>query len=143
MNHPRKQFCLLSAWLLTLFALLVTLYSSEFLNFPVCHLCWYQRICLYPLTVVLGIACFRDDLEIAIYTIPMAMLGGVFALYQYLEQMIPGFAPINLCTKGPDCSQIHLQLFGFVTFPLLSLLACMLLTTLLFCSYQRRQPAQQ
>jgi len=126
-----KRTTLFLAWLIALISMIVTLYGSEIANLPVCHLCWYQRICVYPLVIILGIATFRDDFGAAIYGIVLAALGAFFAIYQYLEQMIPGFAPINVCTAGPDCSEIHFQLLGFITFPFLSLLACLAIIILL------------
>ena len=129
-----KRTCLLLAWLITLAALIVTLYASEILKFAVCHLCWYQRICIYPLTIILAIAAFRDDFRIWVYALPLTLLGGLFAFYQYLQQMIPGFAPIELCGTGPTCSATHIQWFGFVTYPFLSMVACVAIGVLLVMS---------
>lgn len=132
-----KRLSLLLAWLIALTALIITLYSSEIKNLPVCHLCWYQRIGMYPLTVLLAIALFRDDLSIYIYAIPLALITAVFAFYQYLLQMFPKFAPISFCTAGPSCSDIHLQLFGFITFPFLSFIAAFAIIILLVISKHR------
>ena len=126
-----RQWTLFIAWLIALLSLLVTLYASDVLAIPICHLCWYQRICIYPLVVILGIATFRNDGNIAIYAIPLAALGLVFAAYQYLQQMIPNFAPINVCGTGADCSAVHLKLLGFITYPFLSILACVSIIILL------------
>ncbi len=115
-----KKYALYIAWLNSLLGTLLSLFLSEMLNWPICALCWYQRICLYPLAIILGIACFRSDNRIAIYTLPLAILGIVFAVYQYLEQMIPGFAPINVCGTGPSCSTIEVIWLGFITLPLIS-----------------------
>lgn len=118
------KFSLFIAWLIALVATLVTLYASEIQLLPVCHLCWYQRICIFPLVILLGIAVYRDDRRIGIYTIPLVCVGAFFALYQYLLQLFPGFGPIEFCTMGADCSHIHLKLLGFITYPLLSLIGC-------------------
>lgn len=116
-----KKYGLYFAWLISLISSLSALYASEILQWAVCNLCWYQRICMFPLTIVLGMACFRDDHNIARYALPLTILGALFALYQYLEQIIPGFAPINVCGLGPSCADDHLRLFGFITFAFLSL----------------------
>lgn len=126
-----QRVCLLVAWVISLVALLGTLYGSHVLGYPVCHLCWYQRIGLYPLVIILGIAIFRDDLRVGIYAIPLALIAAVFASYQYMMQMIPGFGPIELCSKGASCSDIHLKLFGFITYPFLSITASVLIILLL------------
>ncbi len=134
MSINTKRFALFLAWIISLSALLITLYSSEIQNIPVCHMCWYQRVMLYPLSIILGIAIFRDDLKIYIYAMPLAIFGALFALYQYIEQMFPKLAPISLCSTGPSCSDIHLQIFGFITFPLLSLMAAIMISLLLLLS---------
>lgn len=117
-----RQLTLFAAWIIALASLLITLFASEIMQTPVCYLCWYQRVCMYPLVIILGIAAFQNDRRGAIYAWPFTIIGACFALYQYLEQMIPGFAPINLCSaNGPSCSEINFILFGFITYPFLSL----------------------
>ncbi len=129
-----KKYGLYFAWLISLAGTLSALYAGEILQWPICNLCWYQRICLFPLTIILGIACFRDDHSIPTYTLPLSILGCVFALYQYLEQMIPGFAPINVCGLGPSCADDHLKLFGFITFALLGLFGFILTSICLYAT---------
>jgi len=115
-----RHYSLYFAWIIALIATMVSLYFSVVKHWPVCNLCWYQRVCIYPLVIVLGIAAYREDRGIVKYTMPLAILGFLFSFYQYLEQMIPGFAPINLCgVGGANCSHIHFQWIGFVTFPFL------------------------
>lgn len=139
MKHSSvRQWSLLLVWLIALSAFLIAQYSGDVLKIPVCHLCWYQRICIYPLVIIIGIAMFRNDGNIAMYTIPMTLLGAAFALFQYLEQMIPNFAPILVCTQGPSCSAVHLKLLGFITFPFASLVACILMSILLFIVHHTR-----
>ncbi|MCB1827805.1 MAG: disulfide bond formation protein B, partial [Coxiellaceae bacterium] len=110
LRSSTRQWALFLVWLIALAAMLTAQYSSDFLGLPVCHLCWYQRICIYPLVVIIGIAAFRNDGNIALYTMPMTLCGAAFALFQYLEQMIPDFAPILVCTQGPSCSMVHMKL---------------------------------
>lgn len=117
-----KKHALYCAWLLSLLGTLLSLFLSELLHWPICALCWYQRICLYPLVIILGMACFKNDNSISIYTLPVALLGVLFAGYQYLEQMIPGFSPIDVCGAGPSCSHIDWIWGGFLTLPLISML---------------------
>ena len=126
-QNPRSNTYLLAAWLLSLAAFCISLYSSEILKYQVCHLCWYQRICLYPLVVLLGMASFRNDTNIIPYALPLPVIGAFFGLYQYLQQMIPGFAPIEFCSTTAPCSAIHFKWLGFITFPLLGLITCVLL----------------
>ena len=134
-----KETCmhasLFLAWLIALIATLFSLYSSEVLGMTVCHLCWYQRICLYPLVWILGVAAFRGDAQVIPAVILSPILSFFLGSYQYLEQMIPGFSPIKLCTMDGDCSIIHFQWLGFITYPLLSVFASVLIALLLWVAY--------
>src|SRR3990167_8486844 len=119
-----RQYGLFIAWFIALIAMITTLITERVLQWSVCELCWYQRVTLYPLVVLLGIAAYRNDKHIIPYAMTLAAIGFVFALYQYLEQMIPGFSPINICTEALSCSTIHLQLLGFITLPFFSMAGC-------------------
>lgn len=124
-----------AAWLIALIATLLSLYSSEIAKMPVCTLCWWQRIFMFPLAIQLGIAFFRNDSSIKFYTLPIAILGALFALFHYLLQTIPSLILLAPCRADPcgvHCETIDWQLFGFITLPLLSLLAFLAITFLLF-----------
>lgn len=119
------------AWLIALIALISTLLAEYVMHWPVCPLCWYQRICIYPLVILLGIAAFRNERVAIPYMLPFPILGFLFAVYQYLEQMIPGFAPIDFCTQGISCATIHLHYLGFITIPFLSAMGCAMIFVLI------------
>lgn len=138
MKSSTQQFLLFFAWLIALTAMLSTLLMSELLRWPVCHLCWYQRIALYPLVILLGISAYRNEKIIIPYALPFPVIGLIFSVYQYLEQMMPGFTPIELCSKDIPCSVIHLKLAGFITIPLLSAIACAVLLALLVIVHRAR-----
>lgn len=124
MGKQLQPYYLFLAWLIALIAFGSSLFASEFLHWPVCNLCWYQRIAIYPLVVLLGIAAYRNDQHIIPYAKIFCVIGLCFALYQYAEQMIPGFAPIELCTQSIPCAETPIKWLGFVTMPLLSVVAC-------------------
>ncbi len=91
------------AWLVALVATLGSLYFSEVRGFRPCILCWYQRICMYPLSVLLGIAAFRNDFGVRRYVLPLAVIGVSIALFQNLETW--GFVPApQSCTADPSAS---------------------------------------
>jgi disulfide bond formation protein DsbB len=73
------------AWVVALIATLGSLYFSEVRNFVPCVLCWFQRIMMYPLALLLGIAAFRSDLAVRVYALPLAVIGWAVALTQNLE----------------------------------------------------------
>lgn len=88
------------AWVIALVATLGSLYFSEIKSFVPCVLCWYQRIFMYPLAVLLGVAAFRADLGIRAYALALAGLGWAVALYQNLE--VWGVVQsLKACSIGP------------------------------------------
>lgn len=136
----KKGHCLFLAWLIALAGTLGALYFSEVLKLGICVLCWYQRICLFPLAIQLGIAAFKQDSRIAIYALPLTIIGALIALYHYLIQMIPSLAPYTPCradASGVHCETIDWQLAGFITLPLLSFIAFLLITFLLVIYYRQ------
>lgn len=133
-----KKSAVYFAWLLAIFGVFLSLVLSNIYHWEICHLCWYQRACLYPLVIILGIACFRKDDTIGIYTLPITVIGFILSLYQYMEQMIPGFAPIDVCGSGPSCSNIHMLLFGFITLPFISMVGFAVISFLLFLGLKNK-----
>ncbi|MGM8216540.1 disulfide oxidoreductase [Bacillaceae bacterium W0354] len=118
-----QQFLLYVAWLVSVVATLGSLYFSEIKGFIPCELCWYQRILMYPLSLILGIATFQNDRSIKKYVLPIAIIGWCISLFHYLEQKVPGFAEIKPCANGVPCSAEYINWFGFITIPFLALIA--------------------
>ena len=96
-----------------------SLYFSEIGHLVPCTLCWYQRIAMYPLAIILGIAAWRDDLGIRPYAIALAGIGAVVAAYHIALQRLPGL-PSGACSLEAPCSAIELERFGFVTIPVMA-----------------------
>ncbi|MEI6327579.1 MAG: disulfide oxidoreductase [Candidatus Roizmanbacteria bacterium] len=111
------------AWIQAIVAMLGSLYFSDIRHYTPCVLCWYQRICMYPQVLILGIACFKKDINVLRYTIPLTMVGLVISLYHnliYYKIISEGFVP---CSAGASCTTKYFAYFGFVTIPLLSFIA--------------------
>lgn len=119
---------LYAAWLVAVVATLGSLYFSEVRLFVPCTLCWYQRILMYPLAVVLGIAAWRGDAGIVRYVLPLSTFGAIVAGYHLLEQKVPGFGFPEACRGGVPCNVAYIDWLGFVTIPTLSLVAFVLIT---------------
>ncbi|SFS64607.1 disulfide oxidoreductase [Marininema halotolerans] len=132
-----RQYSLYLAWLVALLALCGSLYFSEVAGFVPCKLCWVQRIFMYPLALILGIASYRGDRGIIAYTLPMSVLGGSVSLFHYLEQKVPGFASVAPCTQGVPCSSDYINWLGFITIPLLALVAFVMISILLWFGRER------
>jgi disulfide bond formation protein DsbB len=123
---------LLAAWFVVTAATLTSLFFSEVMEVPVCVLCWYQRIAMYPLALILAIGLFPYDPGVARYGVALSGAGWLVALYQVL--LVAGVIPEDLqpCVQGVPCSETHIALFGFLNIPTLSLLAFTLIGALLF-----------
>lgn len=131
-SRPFHWNLLFAAWLMACVATLGALFFSEVMQRTPCVLCWYQRIFMFPLVFVLGVGLLPFDPRSVRYALPLAVTGWGFALYHCLLYM--GFIPKSLqpCTQGLSCAEVKLELFSFVTIPLLSLLAFTLIIALLW-----------
>jgi disulfide bond formation protein DsbB len=105
-----------------------SLYFSEVRAFVPCVLCWWQRIAMYPLVVVLGVATFRQDRGAWVYALPLAVIGLGTSVYHYLIQKVPGLAPPAMCAVGVPCTAQYVNYFGFVTIPFMAGVAFLLIT---------------
>lgn len=134
-----REIGLYLAWLVTLVATGGSLYFSEVAGFVPCTLCWYQRILMYPQTIVLGIGAYRRDTDLVVYLLPVNLLGMGIALFHYLEQKVPGFGAPAVCRQGVPCSVEYINWLGFITIPLLSLTAFTLVALLLIGLWRSRE----
>lgn len=118
-----KKWGLLVIFLSSTASVLLTLLYSEVFGFVPCGLCWLQRVFLYPIAVISGIALFKKDTAINDYIIVLSIPGAIVALYQHYLQM-GGAALVNCpITAGADCAKRILFEFGYITFPLMSFTA--------------------
>ena len=133
----KGSFELYFAWLIACLALLGSLYFSEVQELQPCYLCWFERVCIYPLAIILGMALYRNFFAIIPYALPLAITGLIFAGYQVAIQEIPGWEPIDVCGAGPSCSSKTFIGLGPITLPMLSLGAFVLMTYLLIRAYRK------
>lgn len=128
---------LFMAWLMATAGTLGSLFFSEVLEYAPCVLCWYQRIMLYPLVITLGIGLFPLDKGAIKYSLPLAVVGWFIALYHNL--LYSGIIPesIQPCSEGVSCTETYIDLFGFLTIPMLSLIMFSVIIALLV-SLKRR-----
>ncbi len=118
------------AWLVALASLVGSLYYSEIVGYPPCSLCWYQRIAMYPLVIILAIAAWKRDTSVRRYVLPLLVLGGLVAAYQYVIGYTPDVEVLG-CSLDVSCTERHIWEFGFVDFPFMSLVAFSLIGTLM------------
>ena len=119
------------AWLIAAVATAGALFIGEVMGMTPCVLCWYQRIFMFPLALVLGIACFANDRRGAVYALPLALGGSVLAGCHTL--LVAGHIPKAWipCGAGVSCADQKLEILGGVQIPWLSLAAFLLIAVLL------------
>jgi disulfide bond formation protein DsbB len=144
-----KKFLLPYVWYVvmgvTVFSVILSLVYSEYFGFVPCSLCWLQRIAIYP-QALLSIMAFRlrDDVFYPLYGIGLSAFGAAVALYQYIYQMIPtekiasGMMPC-LADGSADCGDKVIDVFGFVTFPFLSLVTFLFLIVVYIAMRRNQQ----
>jgi disulfide bond formation protein DsbB len=123
------------AWIPALLAMIGSLYFSEIAHYAPCTLCWYQRIAMYPLVLLLGIAAWRRDLGIRRYAIPLAAIGAAISAYHYLLEWFPDL-DTGACTVGIPCTQVWFRQFGFISMPALALIAFLLIIAFLLLAHR-------
>jgi disulfide bond formation protein DsbB len=120
------------AWLVAALATLGSLYLSEIAGLIPCQLCWFQRIAMYPLILLLGIAAIRGDLYIAKrYFVWLPIVGAGISIYHYQLERFPSQPTLSCGLGEPSCAQAVLNDFGFVSIPFMALAAFLLIATLL------------
>jgi len=117
------------AWLVATVTTAGSLYFSEVAHYTPCKLCWYQRIAIYPLSIVLFVAAKRRDRAVAWYVVPVATVGALFAAYQSQLQAFPN-QHSSFCTTLEPCTARYVWEFGFVSLPLMALSAFAFILTM-------------
>lgn len=102
------------AFLVATVATLGSLYYSEVVNLVPCQYCWYQRIAMYPLALILGVAAWKRDHAVSIYVVPIAVIGTLISGYHYFLQRFPRFGS-GQCSTTTPCNAAYFKLFGFVS----------------------------
>ena len=119
------------AFVVALVATLGSLYLSEVAHFVPCRLCWYQRIAMYPLPVLLGIAWWKRDAGIRRYVVPLALIGLLISTYHILVERFPSLEDSGVCEVSNPCTIRWVERFGFVTIPTMAFAAFALISGLL------------
>ena len=129
-----RSFLQYAAWFVALLASAGSLFFSEVMKLPPCVLCWYQRIAMYPLVIIIGVGILVQDLKLKIYALPLSITGLVISIYHNLlyYKIIPD--SIKPCTSGVSCTSKQIEWLGFITIPFMSFVAFALISVLLSLS---------
>jgi disulfide bond formation protein DsbB len=119
------------AWLVASVSTLGALFLGEVMGYTPCVLCWYQRICMFPLVLILASGLFPFDRRVVRYALPLALAGWLLAMFHW--GVSSGLVPESAtpCSQGVPCSVEQLVWFGFLTLPMLSVLAFSVMIALL------------
>ena len=111
------------AWVIALVSTVGSLFFSEVMGLPPCVLCWYQRIAIYPLVLIIGTGIIMRDGQMRNYTLPLCLAGLAVSVYHNL--LYYGIIPESMtpCSQGVPCAERQIEWLGFITIPLMGLAA--------------------
>lgn len=127
----------LSRYIALLAACLATggsLFFSEVLQWIPCTLCWYQRILMYPLSVLIAVGILRRDAGLPLLVLPFSLTGIGVSLYHYLLIKTDWFPPPP-CRSGVPCTVDYIDIFGFINIPFLALTAFLIISVMMLASW--------
>ena len=118
LNASCQHIALLTAWIATC----GSLYFSEVLRWAPCEMCWFQRVLMYPIALLLTVGIIRNDRSVHAYVLPLSLLGLGTSLYHYLLVKTSIFPPPP-CSGGVSCTVDYIDIFGFINIPFMALVA--------------------
>ncbi|MCH4568359.1 disulfide oxidoreductase [Bacillus sp. ES1-5] len=136
-----RKYHIAFAWTIATSAMLISLFFSEWMKLPPCDLCWYQRMAMYPLVLILGIGMYRRDPHVSTYAFPFACMGLMLSVYQITIQAFP-ISEMKTCSVGVSCTEDYLNLFGFISIPMLSFIGFLAIIILLYIESDRETKEQ-
>lgn len=113
-----------------------SLWMSEVSGFIPCVLCWYQRIAMYPLSIIAGVAAWRRDVTAWLTILPIAAIGGAISIYHIAIERLPQLA--GPCDPDAPCAVLWVEEFGFITLPTMALTAFIAISLLALAARQPR-----
>jgi disulfide bond formation protein DsbB len=127
-STDRNEYLLYSAWTIALVSMVGSLFFSEVMDLPPCVLCWYQRIAMYPLVLIIGIGIINRDNRVKSYALPLCLSGLAVSIYHnllYYGLLADSIIP---CKEGVSCTSKQIEWLGFITIPLMALTAFIAIT---------------
>jgi len=124
----REKIVAYVSWVTAAVATSGSLYASEIAHLPPCILCWYQRIAMYPLVLIIAVGILKKDKILPLYVLPLSIIGmlvGFYHMLLYYSVLPESAAP---CLAGFSCTTKFFEWFGFVTIPLMSFMSFVLVT---------------
>ncbi len=137
--QKRMENSLIVIWTVSLVATLGSLYFSEVRGYEPCTLCWYQRILMYPIVLISGVALFQKNARIAMTLAIFSIVGGSISLYHYGLQKLSFLSDSAPACGNVSCTGQYINYLGFITIPFLALTAfvIILITSLFMMKWQK------
>jgi len=127
------------AWVVALTATSGSLYFSEVADFIPCELCWFQRIAMFPLPVLLLVALIRNERLVAPYVLVVALLGSAVSVYHYQLEWFPQQASICSTTTSVPCTVVWFRVWHVGTMPMLAGTAFLVIATLMAIAWRNER----
>lgn len=108
------------AWIVALVATVGSLLYSEVFHYIPCRLCWFQRIAMYPLSIILLVGAIRREAVVRFYALPVALIGLAISIYHNLVQYFPSLEGGASCDPLVPCSARSIEMFGFMDLPFMA-----------------------
>ncbi|HLS20774.1 MAG TPA: disulfide oxidoreductase [Bacillota bacterium] len=121
---------LLLIWTQALVATIGSLFYSELIGYVPCDLCWVQRIFMYPLVIIYGVAIVKKDMSTALSGLILSSIGFFISVYHYLLQKLPALQDAGGMCQIVPCNLQYVNYFGFITIPFLAGLAFLIISLL-------------
>ena len=118
------------AWTVALVCTVGSLIYSEVIHFVPCRLCWFQRIAMYPLAIILLVGAIRRETVVRYYALPLALTGLAVSIYHNLVQLNPSLEG-GSCDPLNPCSARTIEVFGFIDIPFMAAAGFILISVLL------------
>lgn len=130
-----------AAWFVASVATAGSLYLSDVAGLVPCLLCWYQRIAMYPLVLLLGVATLLGDGRIWRYVLPVSLTGLAISVYHVIIQYQPALG-VTSCSAEAPCTARYLHVYGFVSIPVMAGAAFLLVSALVALAGLAPTPAR-
>jgi disulfide bond formation protein DsbB len=129
---------ILLAFIVALVSMSGSLTYSDILGYEPCKLCWFQRICMYPEVLLLGVALYRREKSIIPYALLLAVFGEIIALYHYIVQLGLVPAPCTVSGYSVSCAKKFVLTYGYITIPLMAFTAFVMIIYFLMLAQKER-----
>jgi len=129
------------SFLVSLAAVLGSLFYSEIMGFEPCVLCWWQRVLLFPLVIIFGVALWKKNKSAFLYAVPLALAVALIAAY-HSYTYLGGRSFLDCTALGGACSKIYVMAFGYITIPFMSLTVALYILLLAWArgTYEKDHP---